>query len=42
MVVIAVVFGAWQRAVLAGLFMFLFLLFLEKLIRTVIHALRPD
>jgi hypothetical protein len=42
MLIIAVVFGAWQRDILAGLFMFLFLLFLEKLVRAVIYALRPN
>lgn len=39
MVIIAVVFGAWQRDFLAGLFMFLFLLFIEKMFRVVINLL---
>lgn len=38
MAVVATAFGLWQASVLAGIFMLLFLLFVEKLVRVVIVA----
>ena len=39
MLVIAAVFGLWQRDFLAGLFMFLLLLFIEKLFRVLLDGI---
>jgi hypothetical protein len=39
MLAIAAVFGLWQRAFLASLFMFLLLIFIEKLFRVLLDGI---